>query len=247
MTQTTALAQNLSRVNFLATRTAFVGALLMAVGFLFDREQFYRSYLFAYLAWLAPSLGSLAIVMLHNMTGGQWGFAIRRLLEAGIRTIPFQAVLFLPLLLGIHSLYEWSHDDVVAADPILQSKAAYLNETFFSVRALVYFLAWIVLARGMVRASERYDRTLDISQLRKTKVLSGIGLAVYVLTMSFACGRLDHVPRSTLVFERWYGVALHRLARPSPPSALRSSCPVASYLSQREPMKPSGSGPSELP
>ena len=170
MTDTTTLARNLSRANVLATRCAGVGVLLMAVGFLFDREQFYRSYLFAYLAWLAPSLGSLAIVMLHNMTGGQWGFAIRRLLEAGIRTIPFQVVLFLPLALGIHSLYEWSHEDVVAADPILQSKAAWLNETFFLLRALVFFATWVLLARGLVRASERYDRTLDTRQLRKLKV-----------------------------------------------------------------------------
>jgi len=184
--QPTPLAQNLTRVQFLASRTAAVGVLLMAVGFLFDREQFFRSYLFAYLAWLAPSLGSLAVVMLHNMTGGQWGFAIRRLLEAGIRTIPFQAALFLPLLLGISSLYEWSHEDVVAVDPLLQAKSAWLNETFFSLRAIVYFVAWIALARGMVRATERYDRTLDIGQLRRTKVLSGIGLVVYVLTMSFA-------------------------------------------------------------
>ena len=55
MTTETTLTKNLERVQLLATRCAGVGALLMIAGFLFDREQFYQSYLFAYLAWLAPS------------------------------------------------------------------------------------------------------------------------------------------------------------------------------------------------
>ena len=182
----TSLTQSMGRIQRGSFLVGLVGSLLLVLGFFTDREQFHRSYLMGYLFWLAPTLGSLAIVMLHNLTGGGWGFAIKRLLEAAIRNIPLVALLFLPVLFGIHQLFEWSHEDVVAADPILQHKAPYLNEPFFIGRAIFYFAVWIFLGLAMVRLSARYDRKLDISALRSLKGLSGVGIVVYVLTMSFA-------------------------------------------------------------
>ena len=109
-------------------------------------EQLFRSYLIAYLFWLGIALGCLPVLMLHHLVGGTWGFVIRRILEAGTRTLPLMLLLFLPLLLGIHSLYEWSHPEVVAQDSILQAKRAYLNVPFFVIRAAVYFAAWVLSA-----------------------------------------------------------------------------------------------------
>ena len=64
-------------------------------GFAFaGAEQFFRSYLAAFMLWLGVALGSLAILMLHHLTGGAWGLVIRRLLEAATRTLPFLALLF---------------------------------------------------------------------------------------------------------------------------------------------------------
>ncbi len=163
-----------------------VGTVLLVLGYLQDPTQFFRSYLIGYLFWLGPTLGGLCIVMLHNMTGGAWGFSIRRLLKGSMRNLPLMTVLFVPLLLGIHELYEWSHADAVAADPILQRKALYLNVPFFVARAGIYFTAWIAIAYGLIRMAARYDRSLDTNALRKMKTLSGLGLCVYVLTMSFA-------------------------------------------------------------
>ena len=61
-------------------------------------QQFFRSYIFAFIFWAAVPLGCLGILMLHHLTGGWWGYPIRRILEAGSRTLPIVAVLFLPLL-----------------------------------------------------------------------------------------------------------------------------------------------------
>jgi len=183
---TSALATNLARVQRSAFAVGGLGAGLLAFGFLQDRQRFFQSYLVAYLHWLAPALGSLAIVMLHNMTGGGWGFAVRRLLEAGMRTLPWMALFFLPVALGVHELYEWSHADVVAADPILRHKAPYLNVPFFLARAALYLALWAGLALFMLRLAERYDRKLSLKALRRLKICSGFGLAAYVLTMSFA-------------------------------------------------------------
>ena len=184
MSQT--VASSLARVQRTAFAAGAAGAVLSLLGLVLDHERFFQAYLTGYLFVLGPALGSLAIVMLHNMTGGAWGFAVRRLLEAAMRTLPFVALAFLPIALGLQSLYEWSHGEAVAADPILQHKAAYLNVPFFLARALVYFALWSGLALFMVRLSERYDRKLSLKALRRLKSASGFGLAAYVLSMSFA-------------------------------------------------------------
>jgi hypothetical protein len=180
------VAISLARVQRTAFAVAGVGGLLLALGFFVDRPRFLQAYLTGYLYVLGPALGSLAIVLLHNMTGGAWGFAIRRLLEAAMRTLPAMAVLFLPIALGVRGLYEWSHADVVAADPILQHKAAWLNVPFFLARALLYFALWAGIALFLVRMSERYDRQLSLKALRRLKTASGFALAAYVLSTSFA-------------------------------------------------------------
>jgi hypothetical protein len=91
-----------------------------------------------------------------------------------------------PIVFGLGTLYEWSHTDVVAKDPVLAHKAAYLNVPFFLVRAALYFALWIALARTLLRLAERYDRKLSLKALRRLKNLSGFGLAAYVLSMTFA-------------------------------------------------------------
>jgi len=180
------VAPALERFQRAATAVGGIGVVALVAGFCFDRERFFQAYLCAYLFVLGPALGALAFVLLHNMTGGAWGFAIKRLLEAALRTLPALAVAFVPIALGVHTLYEWSHAEVVAADPILAHKAAYLNVPFFLARAALYFALWIGLSRVLLRLAERYDRKLSLKALRRLKSLSGFGLALYVLTMSFA-------------------------------------------------------------
>ena len=98
------------------------GLTVCLVGALFDAPQFFRSYLVAYLFAVGVPLGCLPLLMLHHLVGGNWGFVIQRLLEAGVRTLPLMALLFLPIAAGAHDLYIWARPDVVAADPLLQQK-----------------------------------------------------------------------------------------------------------------------------
>src|SRR6187549_2231912 len=79
-----------------------IGAAGCLIGALLNSEQFFRSYLMAYLFWLGIALGCLPLLMLHHLVGGVWGFVIRRIVEAGIRTLPLMALLFLPIAFGIH-------------------------------------------------------------------------------------------------------------------------------------------------
>src|SRR6185295_8315702 len=71
--------------------------------------QFFRAYLVGWTFWTGIAVGSLALLMLQHLTGGGWGLVIRRVLEAATRTLPFMAVLFIPIILGSHWLYEWTN------------------------------------------------------------------------------------------------------------------------------------------
>jgi len=125
-------------------------------------------------------------VMIQHITGGAWGALIRRLLEAGARTIPVMGLLFVPLAFGMKSLYPWARPELVAADELLRHKQAYLNVTFFFIRALVYFIAWSALAWRLSRLSSEQDRTGDERLIRRLVLVSAGGLLVFVLTMTFA-------------------------------------------------------------
>ncbi len=163
-----------------------VGLGLCLGGAFLSPEQFFRSYLFAYLFWTGIALGSFAIVMLHHLTGGGWGFVIRRLLEAGTRTLPLMAVLFVPLLFGLPDLYVWARPAEVAGDALLQHKSAYLNVPFFLVRTGIYFAAWISITYFINKWSLEQDRTAEPFLTRRLQFLSGPGLVVYGLTVTFA-------------------------------------------------------------
>jgi hypothetical protein len=161
-----------------------LGLLATVIGFVVDADQFYRSYLLAYIFVLGIPMGSLALLMVHHLTGGGWGLVIRRTFEASVRTIPLMALLFLPIVFGIHTLYEWSHADVVARDPIIAEKSIYLNTTGFLIRAVLYFAIWSYLAIRLTRLSAQQD-TEEVHFHRFEKV-SGPGLLIFALTITFA-------------------------------------------------------------
>lgn len=163
-----------------------VAALASAVGAFLSPDQFHRSYLTGYAWALAFPLGSLAVMMLHHMSRGAWGVMIRRPLEAAARTLPFLAVAFVPVVLGMHRVYEWTHADVVAKDPVLKHKAGYLNEPAFIVRAAVCFAVWIALSTLLSRWSAEQDETGDPALSLRMRSLSTGGFILYILTMTIA-------------------------------------------------------------
>lgn len=162
------------------------GLALSAAGWILNPDQFYRAYLVAFMFWNGLALGCLAIACLHQLSGGAWGAVIRRLLEAAMRTFPVTAILFLPLLFGIHHLYIWSNPSAVAADKTLQHKAAYLNVPFFMGRAALYFAVWMTVAYFFNKWSLAQDRTGAEPWSAKLQGLGGPGLLLYGATVTFS-------------------------------------------------------------
>src|SRR5450756_1209305 len=144
----------------LGRRSLVVGAIFALVslaGFVSNPAQFFRSYLVAFALVLGVAIGSLAISMLHHMSGGAWGLVIRRILEASTRTLPLVALFAVPLLFGLRYLYPWADPARVAGDEILRHRAPYMNPTFFTVRLALCLLLWTVFARALNRLSRKQD------------------------------------------------------------------------------------------
>jgi hypothetical protein len=182
--ETSAIAWDLWRKRWLAV--GFIALLLCAGGGLIQPQPFFSAYLTAYVFWIGIPAGSLALLMLHHLVGGRWGFMTQRVLEAAIQTLPFMALLFIPLLFGLAELYPWARAEAVAADSLLQQKSAYLNAPFFIARAAVYFAVWAGLGRLLVHWSLEQDRTADGTLTQRLQRLSGPGLLLWGLTVTFA-------------------------------------------------------------
>lgn len=176
-----------SGLQWTAWTVAAVGAAICVFGAASNATQFYRSYLLAFTFWIGLPLGGLAVVMIHHLAGGQWGFAVRRIAEAGAATVPLMLALFAPIVAGLSELFIWAREDAVALDPLLRHQRAWLNPPFFLARAGACFAAWIVLGALLRRWSRRQDeRDRTLAMTRRLRALSGPGLVVLGLTATSA-------------------------------------------------------------
>src|ERR1700744_1623774 len=83
------LVDTLKKYQNIAAFVGLVGLALLAAGyFMVSPQQFLRAYLVGFWFWFGLAMGSLILFMIHMVAGGAWGVMIRRLLEAGMRTIP---------------------------------------------------------------------------------------------------------------------------------------------------------------
>ncbi|HKX30075.1 MAG TPA: hypothetical protein VJ302_20465, partial [Blastocatellia bacterium] len=208
-----------------------IGAALCAAGAFFRPVLFLQSYLFGYLFVLGLALGCMAILMMQYLTGGDWGVVIRRILEAAMRTLPWVAVGFLPIALGMRALYVWARpasDGAAAPD----YRTEYLNMPFFIVRTVVYFAVWLTMAYLLDRWARRQERADDPRSMIKLRAISGPGLVLYAATITFAS--FDWVMSLN---PEWYSTIFGLLIIGGQAlSAMAFVILVAVLLSGREPM-----------
>jgi hypothetical protein len=213
-----------------ALMVGIAGLVVCAIGFVFERDHFFRSWLIAYLLWLGVALGSMAFVMIQHMSGGSWGI-FRRIFEASSRTLPLMALLFLPIVLGMQTLYPWTHADLVAGDEVLQHKAPYLNTPFFLIRALIYFAGWILTAWTLTRLSRRQDDG-DMSVNLTIQRVSGAGIVFYAFSITAAA--IDWVMS---INPHWYSTLFGFIFLGGQGlSALSFTIVISTFLSRRPPM-----------
>lgn len=193
-------------------------------------RQALASFLSAFLYFTGLAVGSLALAMVHSLTGGAWGYFIRPQLLAAARTLPLMAVLAIPILAGVHALYPWAHADAMAQDALLRRQSWYLNPAFFVLRSIAYFALWLAFLALFLRGVR------DNARLPR---IAAPGLIVFALTTLLAstdwiASLLPHWHSTIfgmLVATGWM-LAAAALAVLAAPAAAEAGSPAAPRLLQ---------------
>lgn len=207
--------------------------LVMALLFPEYREQALRSWLLGFTFWGGIGIGSLGILLLQYLTGGAWGVVLRRILEAGSRTLPIVFVLFLPILFGMTYLYAWTH---MADDRMIQERQPYLSIGWWMARTVFYFILWYLMAYFLNNWSQRQDEATNYDDAAKfladSSKFSGPTIVFFVLVVTFAAVdwvmTLDPHWYSTmwgLLFVAGWGLSTYSF-----------SVVILAWLSDKEPM-----------
>src|SRR5262249_2259178 len=137
--------------------------------------------------------------LIQYASQGRWGIVVRRIGETVFATIPLLAVLFVPVIFGMHDLFSWSVPGAADHDALLQWKSPFLNVTFFLTRAVIYFACWSLIALGYYRASRGQDHSGDPFVTARLRKYAGPSLIVLAITSTFAS--IDWIVSLT---PRWY-------------------------------------------
>lgn len=170
--------------------TALIGILATAIGFTVAPRQTLFSYLTSAAYVISIALGALLLLMIFHTADARWPIVTRRLNEALAGTLPLFAILFIPILLGLHSLYSWTAPERYFTDEralyLVRHKAPYLNPVFFTLRTVFYFLVWAVVALLLRGWSLRQDATGDPQAHARLYRLSAFGIPAVGITLTFA-------------------------------------------------------------
>ena len=161
-----------------------------AVYGLFFPASFFEGYLAAFVFWVEIALGCMVLLFVQNLTGGLWGLVANRFFEAGMMTIPFCGLLFIPVAFGMPYLFSWVHPDMPELRHLVGEKSAFLNVPFYIIRNFLYFALLGGMAfylRGLGRKRDRDFAEDDSAEATdRLAAVSGPSLVAFVLLMNGA-------------------------------------------------------------
>lgn len=168
-----------------------VGLAVAAIGWSTDSHQFYFSYLIGWAFCLSIAVGAYFFVIIQHLTKARWSVVIRRIPETLVWSFPLLAVLGIPVLLGMHDLYHWTHHDLFDPasenyDAVLAGKEGYLNTPFFLARVAFYFIIWTWISFKLYTLSIMQDNNPDPSIPKLQRKYSAIGLGLGAVITAFA-------------------------------------------------------------
>ena len=161
------------RAAWIAGGAGLVGT---AVGSVFVPAAFPYAWLAALATWLGWPLGCMGLLLIHALTGGQWGRATRPQLVAGAITLVLLPPALIPLMFVLPALYPWLRPDVAAH----LDNGFYLNLAFFTGRIICYLIVWFGLGFLIIRTFQR-----EGSEVMLARIAPG-GLILLALTVTFA-------------------------------------------------------------
>lgn len=171
---------------------AIAGALGLGatgLGWGIDLRRALFAYLFAFDYWVGIAVASLTLLCIFHACGARWPVVIRRALEVQSSTVWLFPVLFVPIALGVETLFPWADHSQIQSDHLLEivnHQYSYSNIGFWVVRAGIYFVVWIAVAELLLRWSRRQDETGALSLTQWQRWLAAGSLPIIALAFSFA-------------------------------------------------------------
>jgi hypothetical protein len=163
-----------------AERVAWVAGIIglvgVAIGAVLAPAAFPHAWLAALATWLGWPLGCMGLLLIHALTGGRWGYAIRPQLVAGMNTLWLLLPIAIPWLLVLPALYPWVQPEMAAQ----LANGFYLNLPFFLARGIIYLIIWFGLFALMVRALRSSDPDAALGRLAPA------GLILLAITVTYA-------------------------------------------------------------
>lgn len=173
-------------VKMLGGALAVLGIGLSIAGAAADSHRFAFSYLTGFMFVLTLALGGLFFILIQHVTRAGWSPAPRRQAEWLASLLPVCALLFLPVVFFSHDLYHHWMGEQAAQDEILVGKSAYLNPTFFYIRAVIYFVVWSALGWYFTRLSRQQDESGDPEITNRMQAAAPVAILLTALTLTFA-------------------------------------------------------------
>lgn len=159
------------------------GLLLCGAGAFMDLRIALGAWLASALTLIGLPLGAMTLLMIHGLTGGRWGEAMKPPLRATVATLPLALLFLLPPLLRLDLVFPWAAGDTTVLPDVVQAKLAYLNVPFFLVRFAACAVVWLALAFFILRWTD--------PQLRRSN------------TRGFALGLIVHAAALTVFSTDW--------------------------------------------
>lgn len=167
---------------------AGAGLATLAVGLRTDATRAWFAYLDAWLFGTSIAVGALLVTMTGHATKASWMVITRRPMKSVAATLPLLALLFVPLAFGLDRVYPWADHGATGAAVAhaLDHKRVWLSKPFFVVRTALYFLVFCVTAALLRGWSTENDARHRPELVRRMRRLSGGGLPLVVLTLTWA-------------------------------------------------------------
>lgn len=162
-----------------------IGILTFIVGLMKNQDRLWTSYLVAFFFFSCLGLSGLFWVAINNIAKAGWSVTIRRYAEATTSFIPMILVGGLILLLGFKHLFPWANEDVIAHNPVIAAKTAYLNTGFFVVRLFIFALGCLAFRYVIVGNSLKQDATGSEALTNKNVGFSIGFILFFALAFSF--------------------------------------------------------------
>ncbi len=186
--------QRIQRGRPIALGLGVVGLLVWATGLATNPKLAMQGYHFGFFYWMGLTLGCLGMALLLHAVRGRWGLPLIRIFESGAMVLmPVMLIAFFPILYDVfvvHGIFEWTHKEVVAQDPVLQSKRPWLNEPRFAIAGILYILIWAYFAKKLWDGSSAEDAAGDPVKAemlsRQRTAFASFGIIVYMLTYTLA-------------------------------------------------------------